>query len=294
MPTNRTAFGLSLEKPSSQTVLPVIGKPSGRLYGYFSIAKTTFNGDETSFTMPDGDVPVTTVTHPTFGTILSGRQNISRTALPVVGQYMAACWSDAELIRANRAHTYPEGVQYIPWSGFSNFIDISYTGYSHEWIQALNGYEDRLVLSALFSSLTKGMDATAQGYDPDPSVPPTPDNPNATMQWYANVTGTALVGECPYFDFNWVTLFQSKNQMYNNSTAVIPQSITPTTVPAGFKVFLVNSPTVVPGTNVTYDTLRVMLLDAAQAPAGTYVFEFDVTTDQGSAPVTLTVTITAN
>lgn len=337
-------FGRPLVKPSKQTILVAMGKPSGKIYGYFSIAETTFTGTETSFTMLDGVVPIESITHPTFqhptantraeglpdgqDYMTGGRLNIARTNSPVVGQYMAAVWDDADLTKAQLVHRYGTNAKVqtglrgeiingsvsgitnytmlkgqddaglatpnsldIPWNGFANFIDVSHTGYAHFWISALNYTHDRLTLGALIQSLTLGMASVPTSFDPEPPVPPNPENPDATMRWFANVSQSALVGACPYFDFNWVTLFQSKNQKYVNSCLVIPQNIVPTTVPAGFKVFFVNGPTVVTGTQVTYDTLRVMLIDPDAAPAGDYVFQFDVTTDQGSSPVTLTLTI---
>lgn len=319
-------FGRPLVKPSKQTILVVMGAPSGSIFGYFSIAETTFDGTETSFTMPDGTVPIQSITHPsfqhpTFNTraaglpdgqdyLTGGRLNIARTNSPVVGQYMAAVWPDSELLKARTVHRYGAGnpVQAgirggaqavpgagaltIPWNGFSNFVDVSMLGYAHYWVNALNTTEDRLTLGVLVQSLTLGMASVPANFDPNTPIPPDPENPNATMRWYANVSQSALIGACPYFDFNWVNLFQSKNKQYRNSTTVIPQSITPTTVPPGFKVFLVGTnPTVVVGTNVTYDTLRVMLIDPDAAPPGDYEFAFTVSTDQGSAQVTLTLTV---
>lgn len=339
-------FGRPLDKPSKQTILVAMGRPSGKIYGYFSIAETTFDGTETEFTMPDGKVPVQSITHPTYqhptantrnaglsdgkNYMTGGRLNIARTNSPVVGQYMAAVWDDAELTKAQKVHRFgtnssnPSGLRgapvgsfgsavtnyrmqkgqedigqavpgslTVPWSGFSNFVDVSHTGYAHLWVSALNLTQDRLTLGALIQSLTLGMGSVAANFDPEPPVPPVVDNPDATMRWFANISESALVGECPYFDFNWVTLFQAKNQQYVNSRLVIPQTIKPTTVPEAFKVFLVGSPTVVTGTNVTYDTLRVLLVDPSKAPAGDYEFEFDVSTDQGTTQVKLTLTVAA-
>lgn len=337
-------FGRPLDKPSKQTILVAMGRPSGKIYGYFSIAETTFDGTETTFTMPDGDVPVQSITHPSYqhptantrnaglpdgqNYMTGGRLNIARTNSPIVGQYMAAVWDDAELTKAQTVHRFgtneaspsmlrgaPQNnfqssvknyrmqkgqadiglpvpnARTIPWTGFTNFVDASHTGYAHLWVSALNLTQDRLTLGALIQSLTLGMASTPTTFVPEPPVPPVVDNPDATMRWYANVQQSALVGECPFFDFNWVALFQSKNQRYVNSCLVIPQRINVVTVPAGFKVFLVGAPTIVTGTNATYDTLRVLMVDPSVVPAGDYVFEFEVVTDQGTEAVTLTLTI---
>lgn len=277
---SKTSFGLPLSKPSVQTVLPVMGKPSAQIYGFLLIPEETFDGTESYYATADGNVPVETVTLPIHNVISGGRPNIGRVDTQVT-QYMAAVWDDNELVSAvNRGQTLN-----APWAGLTQFLSTE-TGFYHRYIQASNSnFVERLQLGTLIDGLVFGMDSNAATPTPNP-----PTGDDATLNWTAKVGQASLVGECPYFDFAWTTLFDSHSKVDSTNTP-IPQRLEVVTVPDGFKAFLVNRPTVVTGSNLTFDTVRIVVVDASNLTSTDYQFEFLIVTDQGSVPVTLTLTV---
>lgn len=284
---SKTVFGAELGKPSTQTILPVMGKPSARIYGFLLIPEETFDGTEVEYATADGNVPIETVTMSTYGVISGGRTGIGRVNALPVQQYVAAVWDDNDLVSAEGNRGTPKR---CPWAGLTQFVSAQ-EGFFHRYIQASNSnFVERLQLGTLIDSLVFGMNVANSGSVPGPTPP---DGSDAAMTWTAKIGQATLVGECPYFDFNWVTLFQSKYKVDEGTNVPVPMRMSITSVPAGFKAFLVNRPTVIPGTNLTYDTVRIVAIGGSDITTGDYEFEFLIETDQGSTPVTLTLTVTA-
>lgn len=295
----RTQFGLALDAPSKQNLLPAVAMPSGRVYGYFPIAETTFAGSETSFEVAPGvTMPLKSVTLPQHGLLSNdGRIYLDDgvQAIPKITQYMAVVYDDDDLIAADRGFYGTQNVNTsAPWRGVASFIDPKETGYASQWSNAVAGSGLRITLGSLVGGLTFSLDSAAGVQD---TPPPVVNNPNATMTWFANISQSALVGECPFFDFSWITLFQASLQkaIVNGSPLGIGiqevSQLTVASVPDGFKAYLVNRPTMNSGTANLFDTVRVMVTDE-ELPVGTYEFDFVIASDKGSVPVKLTLTVT--
>lgn len=273
-------YGAGLSQPSVQTILPVITE-SGRIMGFYPIAKTTFAGTETSFTLashPSVPVPITSVQLPP-----KNAQNVNSEQR--VEEYMAAMWP------ANQ-----DGLK--PWIGYSELVsanDPQYLGYYSRWSMPVVHIMHRFAYGAYLEGLFVNMNQTV-------SVPstPTPATPqNATISWATSQPVAAFQQECAYLDFNWVNLFQTNNVVTSQAggTQVIPVSITVTSNPAGgvFKASALQGigMTQVPGGAVQFNTIRILRL--AQPTAGSYTFTFNVTANVNGAvqtyPVTLTLTV---
>ena len=285
MSTNKLSFDLPLAAPITQTIVPVVSNPTGIIYGYYIIAATTFDGSERELALDPVPVPITTVSLPTFGRIHGGKELIGGLTGSAVQQYMAVVYPDNELVSCHAGRQ----VQSAPWLAHDNFFSVSDSGYSHMFSQALYTFKDRLTLGNLITSLVYGMDSVNNpASNTNQPVPPVASN--AEFSWYAQIQEDALLSECPYFDFNWVGLFQTSAKQTGNLAT--PITITNLDVPTGFKVFTVAHPTVIAGSDVTFDTLRVMITNPSLIDKdGPSVFQFAVSTNQGTTMVELQLTV---
>jgi len=281
-------FGLPLDQPSHQTVLPYM-TDSGRVYGFFPIAATTFTGTETTFNVDGGAqaVELQTVTLPPI--------NQTNIALqPRVQQFMAAYFPINQ-----------EGIK--PWSRFSSLIDASspiklgmYSWYSQP-------------LATLIEHFSRGIYVDALKFRLDPSVPipsspsgPVLNTPTQPLTWAATVDPQAFASDCSFTDFNWVALFNAQfisdpNNLQGNS--LLPMAVTSITNPPGgyFKAVVIggamgSDQMILPGGGVVYNTIRIIRLQ--DPPAGTYAFTFQISYQQGGVlseiPVTATLNLTVS
>lgn len=251
-------YGLPLASNSVQTVLPAMDE-SGRVYGFYPIASTTFTGSETTFTLPDTEVPVKSVT------VDPGHS---------VTQYMAAVWP------IGLAHNYK------PWEGSASFVTNS-EGYYRWYSMPTQGWVTHFGAGTLIKALNQGMTSS---YSAPSSAAPVAAS--AAMEWTASIDYSALYGDQRFFDFNWMTVFAAKSSLSPVRIVVLsnPAPIAPSTV-SPLKATVVGTP--VPTNNgPVYDTVRILKLGEEGLDQGEYVFTFRVYDDRGqSTPVTLTLTV---
>lgn len=268
-------LGLPLEAPSTQTIIPVlVGNrngpkddegnrlmTNGEIVGWFSIPSTEFDGTEREFTMPEGLLPINSVTLPPL---------VQGTGTYRVQQYMAAVFNDLDQ-------------RVKPWLGFAGFIDTRESQYAMQWLMPVNGQGYRFNRGPLVSDLTVRMDLDAGGGIP-PVAPPVVVP--GKLNWAVAVTMANMAPDCGFFDFNWVDLFKAQTAGYE------PLKIEIISNPASgeFKTTVVPFPSVLPQGSIEFNTLRVIKLQPV-APGN---FEFNyaiVDTHGGRTPVTFTLTV---
>lgn len=273
---SKNQYGLPLSSPSTQTVLPIV-QPNGRVYGFYPITSTTFQGTETSFTLSDGAVPITTVTTPQLINMnVSDNQRVT--------QYMAAQWPISQ-----------EGQ--MPWRGHADLIrnDIPNTiGFYSWWSMPTVSIMKHFGNGTFLNSMKVNM----AHYPYSASTPGalTVSTPQ-TLTWACTINMSALAAECAFFDFNWVSLFNTSLNPDATSVgnAIVPVALTVTGNPAGgiFKATLVQAQggqTVYPGGGAVFNTVRILKL--GDATAGTYTFNFNITdTNGGSVAAVLNLTV---
>lgn len=275
MSSNGLQFGLPLNKPSIQSVLPIV-MPSGSVKGFYPITSTTFAGTETEFTLSDGQVPIVSVTLPT-----KVQDGVGKTGTGYgVSQYMAAQWPANE-----------EGLE--PWVGFKELVNTDNTGYYRWWSMPTESIMLHFGRGVLIDSFLVNMNKY-------PLVPASPEAPvvsNATLRWACSLDVVTFAEECAFFDFAWMPLFDAAFTAYPDGS-VIPLSISTVSNPVGgiFKASIVQGfggQQYLPGGSPFFSTVRILKLQDA-AP-GTYDFAFSVSaTIDGvvlSTPVTLTLTV---
>lgn len=268
-------LGLPLETPSAQTIIPVIlgnrngglnadgaqAFTNGTILGWFSIARQVFTDQEDVVTMPEGDLPVISVTLPAL---------VQGSPTHRVTQYMAAVYNDLD-------------VKVKPWLGYAGFLDTRDSQYAMQWLMPTEVTTSRLNRGPLLSDLIVRMDVDAGGapppVDPPVAVP-------ATLRWAVSASMANMAADCGFFDFNWVELFQAQTQGYE------PLKIEIVSNPSGgeFKTTIVPFPTVLPQGSVEFNTLRIIKLKDV-AP-GSYIFNYAITdTHGGRTPVVFTLTV---
>lgn len=279
---SKTQFGLPLDNPSKQTILPVgiVQNSTFEVVGMFAIPETTFDGTETTYVVQPGaggTVDIQSVTLPA---------KIAAPDYPPSQQFMAV------------TYTYEEAVP-LPWGGFSEFIPNETTGYYSRWSTPVALRRHWYDPGSLIGSFLHGM-AVYPIWVPPPSAP-TPDPEDGTLRWAVTLNLAAVAKECTFFDFNWVTLFQEsifsvEPNTEGGSNTWVPLQIITVTQPAGgeFRAAILQRPEYVAGGGTIFDTVRILRMTETIA-AGTYVFEFSVIATlngtQASTPVTLTLTV---
>lgn len=260
MPT-KNQYGLPFVAPIRQTILPAMTQ-DGIVVGWYPITATTFSGNETTFTIPDGTnggagfaVPLKTVTQ------------YSGIGMP---QYMAAVW--------------PSGLakNYFPWA--SNLLQKVDAGYSRWYSMPTESWFEHFTPGSLIAGLGGGTLNLTVSAATNPSAP-TVSTP-ATYTWQASVLYATLNGECPFLDFNWVTLFNAKS-------ATKGVRIVTTTQPAGSPPALVSSVVGIPtatADGVMYNGIRIMKLNDLEP--GSFAFGFTVYDELGqTSNVVLNLTV---
>lgn len=253
-------YGLPLATPSVQTILPAM-TADGIIRGWYPIAETVFEGDETSFELVDVIVPLSTVTVDTDSP---------------VKQYMAALW--------------PVGLakNFSPWT--SSALVSPTDGYYRWWSSPTSTwflhYGKGLFLDAISSSLNRAGAAAIA-----PSGPPSVTTPKS-ITWQASVGYASLNGDCSFFDFNWVSLFTSvftDTKPKRIEIVSLPDPGLESTPPMLAKI--IGIPTAVGAGAVIYDTIRIIKNRDVLA-AGAYTFTMKIYSEQGlAADVTLTVNV---
>lgn len=276
---SKIQFGLPLETPSKQTVLPAITS-KGMLMGFYPIANTTFDGTEETFALSDYTVPITTVTLPPRVQDGVGSGHGSR-----VAQYMAAQWPEKI-----------EGQQ--PWIGSASWISPNNTGYFSWWSLPTEAIMKHFGRGLLINSLLVRMDVSTTT---TPGAPTPPDASDGALKWIVSLDEVSLDTNCPFFDFNWPALFQTSfvSDDTQQGDAVLPLRIDTVSNPpdSTFKAVIVQTlggQQAVAGGGVIYNTIRVMKL-ADRVAAGDYIFTFSISYVkdgvQLATPVTLTLTV---
>jgi len=266
-------FGLPLNEPSKQTILPFI-TDSGRVYGFFPIAVTTFDGTEQTFTVDGGNrtVNLQTVTLPTIN-----QSNQYMTGQRFVQQYMAAYFPFSSLVQPD-----PRKLKMYSW-------------WSMPGATLVNHFSRGVYLNALQFNLFASVPVVPPAITPPVTTP-------QTLTWAATINLQSLQQECSFIDFNWAELFQTSyandpNNLQGNN--VLPIAITQITNPAGgfFKAVVLggamgSNQVVIPGGGVVYNTVRIIRLQ--DPPAGTYTFTFQISYTNGGIQATTPVTATLN
>ena len=254
-------YGKPLVQPSKQTLIPAMTE-DGRVWGFYPIPSTTFTGTETSFEVESGvTVPLKTVTVD------------ADPYLHTLTQYMAAVW--------------PIGLphKYVPWAS-SNLIakdEGYYRWYSMPTATWFTHFGKGLVIEAITNNLDTEV--------PVPVAPTPPEAEDASMEWQASLDYRAMLGPCGFFDFNWMTVFNTKSTKEPQRIVVVsnPAPVAPATTPS-MKATVIGIPQA-SGNGVIYDTVRIMKLADALEPQD-YVFEFQVVdTKNQRTDVTFTLTV---
>jgi len=275
---SKVQFGLPLEEPSIQTVLPVV-MPSGKIFGFFPIVETSFTGEETEYELSQGNVPVTTVTLP--------NQVITNLGPQRVQQYVAAQWPADQEWK-------------MPWRGYLELISVvdnNTLGFYSWWSQPVVTWKHHFNTGAYIGSLITGMNhyefKTASVEPPDAVTP-------QSVRWACSLNLASFEQECSFFDFNWVALFESwlQSDPSREGTTIIPLSISTVSNPSEgyFKASIVQGnggQTIVPGGGTLFNTVRILRL--SEPETGDYVFNFSISSSFNgtvqSTPVSLTLTI---
>lgn len=256
-----------LDKPiqgvMTQTVLPVVELVgSGAVVrGMFFIDSTDFDGTEIEFTLPEGPVPLKRITLP-------------RTTVPRVQQYMAVVFDHIKSV--NREYM-----------GYSGFVDVNLLAPFRNFVESKITKVFQEIRGPLLSSLSSGMDVVTSAPQ-DPTTPP--ESTDAAVQWYTSLPVNAPTPQCTFFDFNWMTSFDTQTDTREPLRIEVVSN--PSTPQAGaFKASIAPLPVAVPGGTV-YDTIRILRLATGVIEPGDYVFTFKISDTHGrstTAELTLTV-----
>jgi hypothetical protein len=278
-------FGLPLNEPSKQTILPYI-TDSGRIYGFFPISLTTFQGTEQTFTVDAGarTVNLQTVTLPAMNSANTVLDNAQR-----VQQYMAAYFPISQ-----------EGIQ--PWRTFSSIVLPTpsklrmYSWWSMPGATLVNHFSRGVFLNALEFAMNPSVPI------PLPPVTPPVTTPQ-TLSWAATIQQQTLQSECSFIDFSWLELFQANvnandpNNLQGNN--ILPIAVTSIVNPPGgyFKAVVLagamgSNQVAIPGGGVIYNTIRIIRLQ--DPPAGAYTFTFQISYTNGGVVQTTPATATLN
>lgn len=265
--------GLPLEQSSTQTILPIvqINQSTAILHGFFPISETTFTGTESSFTLAEGDVPLTTITLP---------RSVDDVSDYKVSQYMAVVYD-------YRQATDRE------YEGYTAFVDVNDTGYFSSWSMPIVKWMHRFGRGTLIGNMTVNMAADNPG--PQDPTPPSPPQDAGTVRWVSTLDINTAGNQCAFFDFNWISLFQASmnsRPISANKTPVVPLKIEIVSNPptGEFKASLVSQQGASsPVGGIVFDTIRIIKLKDT-VDSGAYEFQFRIT-DQfaGTHDVELTL-----
>lgn len=270
--TTNTKFGLPLDAPVTQTIIPVVSDFNFNVLGFFVIPSTEFDGTEETYTFDGITQPISITTVTPTNRQMNGRPY----GQP---QYMAAVYNWVDT-RVNR-----------PWLGYPPFVSAEESGYWSRTNMTTTGTFFNGGLGSLIGGLVVNL-----APDVVDENAPTPDvTTPQTMKWYAPLDLDAFPADCRFFDFNWLSLFKAKlDPISPLNSAVDPLQVSVVSLPAGdyFALKPVTSagPTST-ASGIMYDTLRVLILSET-VPADDYVFQLKVSNSENqSVNVQLTLTV---
>lgn len=273
------------------------GQFSGQVLGLYAIASgTSFSGNETTFALAQGPVPVTLITP---------RQSGIR---PNLGSYMAAVPTRADWVSNGVAVTYPQiRKEELPHFNLnsggriigsdlsdspnyrhrSEFIPISAVMPSYRWINTQPVQNLIITPGALINALQDpsglGINASVASAN-NPPAASTVSTPLA-LTWDASVP-FSNAPPLTFFDFNWVQLFAL------SSPTTEPAMIQVATNPAGLAASVIQSAQPLMNT-IVYNTIRITKLPGAPlAAGGPFAFTFNIYDKKGNAAVVATLNLT--
>lgn len=251
--------GLALEQASTQTILPIvqIHQSTTTLHGFYPIDETTFDGTETTYNLPEGEVSIATITLPRTVTDVEDYK---------VNQYMAAVYDY-------------RGIKDREHEGYASYVNTNDTGYFSSWSMPLVKWMHRYGRGTLIGNLTVNMAADSPGpQDPNPPAPP---EESGTIRWVSTLDINTAGNQCAFFDFNWITLFKASmgSRPVTGQTMVIPLKLDIVSNPptGEFKASLISQQgTSSPVGGLVFDTLRIIKLKDT-VESGEYKFDFLIT-----------------
>lgn len=277
-------FDQPLATPSTQTLVPYL-TDTGRVAGFFPITETTFNGSETTLTVSPGHtVNLKVVTLPTTVPAIALTDNLKSQTR--VTQFMAGYFplsQDSEVVK--------------PWASYPSLVPI-------DPIRMNMGAWWSMPVTTVMEHYSRGVYLDALNWNLDPIIvagssptPPPATTPQA-LSWATAVDLSTLQGECAFFDFNWMALFQAASvqnpALFGSQAVALALSVVSNPASGEFKAVLVqnNGQSVLPGGAVMWDTVRILKLK--DVAAGTYAFTFNISYQQFGAASTLTTPVTLN
>lgn len=303
-PSSQNSFGIPFPAGVTvkQTLLPIM-TAFNRIVGFFPIASTTFTGTERTFALASGTVPITSVALPNKNEtsfLDENRQEL----------FMVAYWpeGDGSLSTNNNPNTLPWRADpnapskvlttfrdLEPWRGYAEFVDGARPngiGYYSWWSMPAVLWMHHFSRGVYLDALVNNMDESIVAPDPTPNPPVvTPQ----TLRWACTANVESFQIDCAWFDFNWVTQFQTDypldSTQYGNGR--VPMSIEVVTNPPGgfFKAVVVQGvQTIIAGGSAVFDTVRILRLE--DPTAGNYTFTFNIKVSINGATVTIPATLT--
>lgn len=229
----------------------------GLVRGWYPITETEFDGTETSFTLPDCDVPLQSVTVDTDNP---------------VKQFMAAVWSkDTPWNMA-------------PWASAS--LVSAGDGYYRWWSMPTQTWTLHYGKGVFLTGLTNNLNSAGAAANPPSPLPPvvTP----VTLNWQATIANSLFTLDCAFFDFNWVSLIAPTA---GDRPVRIEVIANPTGSPSPLLAKVLGIPTAVGPGNVRFDTIRI-LKNKDLIESGDYEFTFKIYNQSGlSTNVAFTLTV---
>lgn len=265
-------YDLPLTTPSKQSIIPAMHK-DGRVIGFYLIPSTTFTGTETTHTTTDDiEVPLKVVTVDT------------NQHLRTVTQYVAAVFEETQSIQVV-PNQYVVQKKPEPWHSTDLILgdETAYRWYTQATQTWFTHFGDGTFIGALRNNL----DITVEA----PVAPEPPEAENAVMEWRASMDYLGLLGDCPFFDFNWMTLFKTKTQKEPLRIVVVsnPAPVAPSTRPP-LMAKVIGRP-ISTANGVIYDSIRVLRLGDSIEP-GDYEFEFQIVDEKDlKTDVNFTLTV---
>ena len=267
-------YDLPLTTPSKQSIIPAMFI-DGRVIGFYLIASTTFTGAETTHTTTDGVVvPLKVVTVDT------------NPSLREVTQYVAAVFEETPSITLAATNQDVLRRRVESWSSADLILgdETAYRWYTQASQTWFLHFGDGTYIGALRDNLDFTVTA--------PVAPVPPAATNGAMEWSASIAYQGLLGDCPFFDFNWMTLFKTKKPTEEPLRIVVvsnPAPVAPSTRPPLVAKIIGRPVSTTKG--VVYDSLRILRLGDSVDP-GNYVFQFQIVDEKDyKTNVTFTLTV---
>ncbi len=239
----------------NQSWLPVRSQ-NGSIVGFFAIANTPFVGNETTFALAAGSVPVKKVS----GKDASGN---GKTLYKRQEELMVTdfSWSQCK----NKV-----------WESYAEFVPMSDVMPNTDWVQSpVVGGRQNNVRGLMFEGLINGRTNVIQA---NPGALPAVTTSAVSMVLEANAPFQNVPSQ-RYFDFNWVDVFSVQ---YPDFVPATLQILTNPAVP--LKAFLIGSAQPM-NKAITLNTVRIVKTQNVQLAAGPHAFTFRVTGSGNLSPM---------